>query len=155
MYPSSFFHCFIFLLFIPKSAYVKYINYQYNQNSSWSHWVLRSVKVHWWSDIWSSAAWSCHLDGWLAVNTKQCYIGHSNESPLLTGPEFHHRALLWSFRGCIEISEAHTAKVGGQADQNVPTDSKNIIFINDQKHQKVCLEILLISTALSTTGWYY
>lgn len=90
------------------------------------------------------------------VNTKQSYIGHSNESPLLTGPEFNHRALLWSFRGCIKVSEAHTAKIGGQADQNVPTDSNNI-FISYQKHQNASKSTIYFNqerdwiTAFSTT----
>lgn len=97
------------------------------------------------SDNLSSSGWSRHLDGLLVVNTKQGYIGHTNEGPLLTGPEFNHRALLWSFRGCIEISEAHTAKVGGQTDQNVPTNSNRIKFIHYQKHPNMSLKILFIS----------
>lgn len=97
------------------------------------------------SDILSTTIWSCHLDGLFVMNTKQSYIGHSNEGPLLTGPEFNHRALFWSFSGCIEVSEAHTAKVGGQTYQNVPTDSNNIIFIH---YQNVALKILSIKSEI-------
>lgn len=58
------------------------------------------------------------------MHTQQGDVWYADEGPLLTGPEFNHRPLLWSLGGCIEVSEAHTTKVRGQADQNVPTKIK-------------------------------
>lgn len=54
------------------------------------------------------------------MGTQEGHIGDADEGPLLARPEPDDRALLRDLGGSIKVGKAHTAQVGGQADEDVP-----------------------------------
>lgn len=70
----------------------------------------------------ASALPSCDLDGRFLVGAEEGHVRDTNEGPSFAGPELNDGALLRDLGGSIEVSKAHTAQVGGKADEDVPVE---------------------------------
>jgi len=63
---------------------------------------------------------SGHLDGRLPVDAEEADVGDADEGPPLAGPEHDDGPPLRGLRRHVEVGEANTAQIGGEADQDVP-----------------------------------
>lgn len=62
-----------------------------------------------------------HLDRRLLVDAEEGDIGHTDEGPLLVGPEHDDGSSLWGLGRDVKVGEANAAQVRGQTYEDVPS----------------------------------